>query len=56
MPVVMTLSYLVLRLMEVPVPVPHITLLSALTLFLIFFIGALGEELGWSGYAIDPMQ
>jgi membrane protease YdiL (CAAX protease family) len=21
-----------------------------------FFVGALGEELGWSGYAIDPMQ
>lgn len=55
-PVVMTVSYLVLRLMGVPVPAPHITLVSALTLFLIFFIGALGEELGWSGYAIDPMQ
>jgi membrane protease YdiL (CAAX protease family) len=25
-------------------------------LFLVFFIAALGEELGWSGYAIDPMQ
>ncbi len=25
-------------------------------MFLAFFIGALGEELGWSGYVIDPMQ
>ncbi len=56
MPVVMTLSYIVLRLRGVPVPVPHITLVSALALFPIFFIGALGEELGWSGYAVDPMQ
>lgn len=37
-------------------PAPRITLVSALALFLIFFIGALGEELGWSGYALDPMQ
>ncbi len=25
-------------------------------LLLVFFVGALGEELGWSGYAIDPLQ
>ncbi len=25
-------------------------------MFPVFFIGALGEELGWTGYAIDPMQ
>lgn len=25
-------------------------------MFAVFFIGALGEELGWMGYAIDPMQ
>jgi len=56
MPVVMTLSYVALRLMGVPVPAPHMTVVSALVLFLIFFISALGEELGWSGYATDPMQ
>lgn len=56
MPMVMATSYVVLRLMGVPVPAPHVTVVSALTLFLLFFIGALGEELGWSGYAIDPMQ
>ena len=26
------------------------------SLFLAFFIAALGEELGWSGYITDPMQ
>jgi membrane protease YdiL (CAAX protease family) len=56
MPVVMTLSSPVLRLMGVPVPAPHITAVSALAMFLIFFMGALGEELGWSGYAVDQMQ
>jgi CAAX protease family protein len=25
-------------------------------MFLGFFVAGLGEELGWSGYAIDPMQ
>jgi hypothetical protein len=29
---------------------------QSLALCVVFFIGALGEELGWSGYAIDPMQ
>jgi membrane protease YdiL (CAAX protease family) len=27
-----------------------------LLMFVVFFIGALGEELGWTGYALDPMQ
>jgi membrane protease YdiL (CAAX protease family) len=39
-----------------PVPVPQISLWSTLTLCVVFFVGALGEELGWSGYALDPMQ
>lgn len=56
MPAVMTLSFGVLRLSGVQVPAPQITLIYALILSVAFFIGALGEELGWSGYAIDPMQ
>ncbi|MCL5947370.1 MAG: CPBP family intramembrane metalloprotease [Chloroflexi bacterium] len=56
MPVVMALSFGVLRLSGTHVPTPQIGVLSALILCAVFFIGALGEELGWSGYAIDPMQ
>jgi len=25
-------------------------------MFVVFFLGSLGEELGWTGYALDPMQ
>ena len=56
MPGVMVLSYGLMRLMGVPLPTPQFTVLAALALFLAFFIAALGEELGWSGYVIDPMQ
>jgi len=56
MPVVMFLSYWVMRLLGLPLPTPEISLMSGLTLFPIFFVAALGEELGWSGYIIDPMQ
>ena len=56
MPMVMVLSFGVLRLTGTPVPAPPIAILPALPLCVVFFIGALGEELGWSGYAIDPLQ
>lgn len=52
----MGLSFVVLRLMGLPIPLPHITILSVLILCLGFFLAALGEELGWSGYVLDPMQ
>ncbi len=56
MPGVMVLSYGVMRLMGSPLPTPQFPVLAALVMFLAFFIAALGEELGWSGYIIDPMQ
>jgi uncharacterized protein len=56
MPLVVTLSYWALHLSGVPVPPPQITVLSTVGLCVGFFVGAVGEELGWSGYAIDPMQ
>ncbi len=56
MPVVTVLSFAVQRLTGTAVPDPQITIMSVVSLSLVFFIGALGEELGWSGYAIDPMQ
>ena len=56
MPVVMVLSFGMMRLTGTVVPEPVISVLSTLILCIVFFFAALGEELGWSGYAIDPMQ
>ncbi len=56
MPGVSVLSYGVLRLMGVPLPAPQFAILETLGLLAGFFAGALAEELGWSGYAIDPLQ
>ncbi|MBO0686442.1 MAG: CPBP family intramembrane metalloprotease [Candidatus Dormibacteraeota bacterium] len=56
MPLVMALSYGLQRLVGEPVPPPQITLSSAAVLVVVTLVAALGEELGWSGYAIDPMQ
>jgi uncharacterized protein len=56
MPAVMVLSYELMRLMGVPLPTPQIPFLATAAMFIAFFIAALGEELGWSGYITDPMQ
>ncbi len=57
MPLIYFLSYVVMRLTGLPLPDPiNIPLLMAPVLFVPFFIGDAGEELGWTGYAIDPMQ
>jgi len=56
MPMASLLSYGVLRLTGTPVPAPQIALLPTLSLCVVLFIGALGEKLGWCGYAIDPLQ
>jgi membrane protease YdiL (CAAX protease family) len=55
-PAISVLSFAVLRLIGTPVPDPQIPILTTLALCVVFLVGALGEELGWSGYAIDPMQ
>jgi len=49
-------AYALMRMLGVPLPAPVVPILLAVTLFFVFFIGALGEELGWSGYAIEPLQ
>jgi membrane protease YdiL (CAAX protease family) len=56
MPGVMVLSYGLLRLTGSPIPPPQFSILAPFAMFLMFFIAALGEELGWSGYIIGPMQ
>jgi len=57
MPGVMLLTYALMRLMGLPLPTPQFPGPATLAMmFLGFFVAGLGEELGWSGYAIDPMQ
>jgi hypothetical protein len=56
MPGVTAASFLVLRWSGVAVPTPQIALLPTLGLFLLFMVGAPGEELGWSGFALDRLQ
>lgn len=54
-PIAFLLAYGVMRLMAVPMPAPQVDGLAA-GLLLIFFVSALGEELGWMGYAYEPLE
>jgi uncharacterized protein len=56
MPAVSVAAYGLLRWMEIPLPAAQFHLLTALLMFIAFFVEGLGEELGWSGYALEPMQ
>jgi uncharacterized protein len=55
-PAVALSSYAVMRLLDMPVPEPQLSLTAAVALSALFFVSALGEESGWSGYLIDPLQ
>jgi hypothetical protein len=55
-PAIRMVEFAVQRLQGVPVPAPEIGLAPLLSLTALFFAGALAEELGWSGYAIEPLQ
>ncbi len=51
-----TITYIVMRLIGLPVPTSwHIPATTPI-IFLAFFFAAAGEELGYTGYAIDPVQ
>jgi len=56
MPCVAFATLIVLRTTNIPQPRPHFPLPGSLILFAAFLVAALGEEMGWSGYAIDPLQ
>jgi membrane protease YdiL (CAAX protease family) len=57
MPLIYFLSYVIMQLAGLPLPDPiNIPFLLVPVFFIMFFIGDAGEELGWTGYAIDPMQ
>ena len=56
MPGVMALEYGLRRFMGSPIPAPQFPMLTLVVMLFVFFITGLGEELGWMGYAIDPLQ
>jgi len=56
MPAIMFLSYVAMRLAGVSFPKLQIPFALIPVFFIAFFIGAIGEEVGWSGYAIDALQ
>lgn len=56
LPGIYALTYGLMRLLGSPVPTLQFPVLAALVTFLAFFGAGLCEELGWSGYVLDPMQ
>ena len=68
MPTVSVVVYALMRGLDLPLPtsptqaqsisqvLEDLPIVSALLMFAAFFVGALGEELGWSGYVLDPLQ
>ncbi len=55
MPGVSVAVYGLMWWMGSALPAPQWSVVRALAMSLGFFVGALGEELGWSGYALAPM-
>lgn len=56
MPFLYILTYTVMRLIGLPIPHSWKIPLTTPLIFLAFFAAAAGEELGYMGYAIDPLQ
>ncbi len=56
MPFIYVLTYVIMRLVGLPVPTTWNPPLLTPLLFIAFFFAAAGEELGYTGYVTDPMQ
>jgi uncharacterized protein len=56
LPGVYLATYGVMRAMGLPLPAVHVPVLAALAWFLGYFVAGQCEELGWSGYSLDPLQ
>jgi membrane protease YdiL (CAAX protease family) len=56
MPFIYVLTYVIMRLVGLPVPTAWNPPLLTPLLFIALFFAAAGEELGYTGYATDPLQ
>lgn len=56
MPLVAVSSWFLMRILDYPLPSPHIEWIALPVMLLVYFVGAAGEELGWTGYLTDPLQ
>jgi len=56
MPTTLAASYFLMPLIGKSIPDPHVPFLMAPVFFAVFFILAMGEEAGWSGYVLDGLQ
>jgi membrane protease YdiL (CAAX protease family) len=56
MPCVLLVSYVFMRVAQMPLPVPAVPWFLTPVLFLLFFVAAVGEELAWSATVLDPLQ
>ncbi len=56
MPITVMLSYWYLQISGGLLPQPSISFLMLIIFFFAYFIGAIGEEVGWSGYIIESIQ
>ncbi|MEJ7822653.1 MAG: hypothetical protein WKF85_10055, partial [Chitinophagaceae bacterium] len=55
-PTLMLLSYLVMISFHSGIPMLQIKLFDTILFAVLFFIGAIGEEVGWTGFVTDPLQ
>ena len=54
-PAIAVLAFITIRAGSKALPNPAPLTLAIFPMFIIFFIAGLGEELGWSGYATEPL-
>lgn len=55
-PAIMYLTYIEMIFLHYTLPKPEIKLSTVLIFALVFFIGSIGEEVGWTGFVTDPLQ